>query len=516
MKKFVAVMMIMVVLIGGIRVERAQALTGIEEAAVLSAIGYLAGEVGVEFYNTQARGAGLHHWYDNLAATTQQTLLDAYNSRRLTINGAFLEDFISARDQTLEDFANEIPIDYSSFSEYMALTVPGWTNTTLFQGEIDVNMTLQCNSSSGSSVDIYTNNPNNLNEGTPKFHVYMESTMAYGRQVKWSYQHRVQDNPVAGGTIFYIEGPGQSGGSYGVHVGLSVINGAVNAMIDGSTVYSDTSLSNLVINDITTSRGSVALTNVAGSYASKANTVYVLQEGTDYDVLQSLLENQILLNSLIGQTLELDENGGVVGVPTVVPPGTVTPTFDDTGIISWLSTIWKDMAAGVNTLVGKMNTVISGVNGVTSAVNVAVGAINTVVTGVNGVIDAVNTKFADLKLGLIEILTSIYNDVHSLLEKCTAYFADPEPGWTDPIIAPFQDAWDAHVPDLPELGMDQFEEPTFDWTVTIHHPWEASFELMNTAIVEQYRPTIKLWAGGIMVFITVLMIYRRIPQILGV
>lgn len=125
------------------------------------------------------------------------------------------------------------------------------------------------------------------------------------------------------------------------------------------------------------------------------------------------------------------------------------------------------------------------------------------------------TTETGLLSGVWQALNGILSKVIEIADFLTPKFPDIGDGF-DKLIAPFKNIWDDKVPNIPDLDTSQFKEKQISWEITIHHPIEYTFSVLDPGTVEEYRPTIKSWSGGILILFTLLWVVKKLPEIVEV
>lgn len=177
-----------------------------------------------------------------------------------------------------------------------------------------------------------------------------------------------------------------------------------------------------------------------------------LTPGVDYTDAQ-LTPEQIA--ALAGTTITGDVVTNVYNPPVINPPVTWPEATDLTGIMGALQNLW--------------NTIVQGFNAVKAYLAQIVASIST-------------------PMDPNVLLEPINNLKGFILGK---------------------------VPELADLDMSGFAEREWDWTVSVSYPFAISFEVLDSEMLERARPTIKGFTSGILILLTTIYAYKRIPEIVN-
>lgn len=233
--------------------------------------------------------------------------------------------------------------------------------------------------------------------------------------------------------------------------GAAVLDGTASVFVDGEMVYNWPS--------VDSSYGIRQLDGTGDSsvqipflYSLDYVSVGTLTPGIDYTP-SNLTENQV--GALGGTTIDVPLDGTAAGNPTINPPVTWPEATDLTGIMGALQNLW-----------------------------------NTIVQGFNAV-----------KAYLAQIVASISTpmDPNVLLEP----------------INNLKGFIVGKVPELADLDMSGFVEREWDWTVSINYPFAITFQVLDSEMLERARPTIKGFTSGILILLTTIYAYKRIPEIVN-
>lgn len=129
------------------------------------------------------------------------------------------------------------------------------------------------------------------------------------------------------------------------------------------------------------------------------------------------------------------------------------------------------------------------------------------ITGLDGIVGAIQNVW--------NVIAQGFNHVIALLQTIIgAIGAQLDPGIFDEPVNNLKLFIMSKVPELPDLDTSGFADRQWSWMVTINYPWQLTFEVLNSEMLDKARPTIKGFTSGIMYLLTTLYIYRRVPEII--
>jgi hypothetical protein len=190
--------------------------------------------------------------------------------------------------------------------------------------------------------------------------------------------------------------------------------------------------------------------SLEGAYSFETFGSDVIVNGVDYTDA-GLTPEQIA--ALAGTTITGDVVTNVYNPPAINPPVTWPEATDLTGVIGALQNVWNAVTQGFAR----------------------------VYTYLQAIVDSISTTLDP------NILQEPINDLKTFIT--------------------------GKVPELPDLDTSGFSEREWSWMVTINHPINISFEVLNSETLENARPTIKGFTSGVLILLTTIYMYRRIPEI---
>lgn len=190
--------------------------------------------------------------------------------------------------------------------------------------------------------------------------------------------------------------------------------------------------------------------NTSVVYSIDAMGEDVLTPGVDYTDAQ-LTPEQIA--ALAGTTINGNVVTNVYNPPAINPPVTWPEATDLTGVIGALQNVWHSITQGFAR----------------------------VYTYLQAIVDSISTTLDP------NILQEPINNLKTFIV--------------------------GKVPELPDLDTSGFSDREWSWMVTINHPINISFEVLNSQTLESARPTIKGFTSGVLILLTTIYMYRRIPEI---
>lgn len=194
------------------------------------------------------------------------------------------------------------------------------------------------------------------------------------------------------------------------------------------------------------------------AYEISGSVAGTLNPGVDYDMDPA--KDDKYVGGYVGSNTNINTGTGDATTTANTPTQTWPQTFDNSGIIGALGNIWSLLKS----LLGN-------------------------------VIDWLKQIYAKLVAIAGAVATTPPSD----------YFNGPIDNLKTFIVG--------KVPTLPNLGTSGFGERQWNWTVTINHPITLTFEIINSELLNSQRNTIKGWTSGILIFLTTLYVYRKIPMI---
>ena len=254
---------------------------------------------------------------------------------------------------------------------------------------------------------------------------------------------------VASGTIDTMSGTGPY--DFGEHsIKVRISEGnEVDVFIDGNFVHTMTMMSNYAALSIF--GGNNSITANGFDVIENVSGVVTLQQGVHYNP-STLTPEQIA--SLAGTSVTTNINDySQTSNPVINPPITWPEATDLTGVIGALQNVW--------------NAVVQGFARVYTYLQAIVASISTTLDP--------------------NILQEPINDLKTFIT--------------------------GKVPELPDLDTSGFGDREWSWMVTINHPINVSFEVLNSQTLESARPTIKGFTSGVLILLTTIYMYRRIPEI---
>ena len=241
-------------------------------------------------------------------------------------------------------------------------------------------------------------------------------------------------------------------GTYGEHtLAIGLGTGGFQLWVDGQLVHQ-------VIGDYTSSLNFDGIWSGDSTHQEVHFPLMYCYESTlelpllpgDY-INEGLTPEQIA--ALAGTTITGDVVTNVYNPPAINPPVTWPEATDLTGVIGALQNVWNSVTQGFAR----------------------------VYTYLQAIVDSISTTLDP------NILQEPINNLKTFIT--------------------------GKVPELPDLDSSGFSDREWSWMVTINHPINVSFEVLNSQTLESARPTIKGFTSGVLILLTTIYMYRRIPEI---
>lgn len=432
--------------------------------------------LGIDFLTSDGENAAVQRAWESIPAGTRKEISDygdlliSGGTAGVLLTERIYDDFLLARDEIIEMAESGEPFELTTVSPGEIISPPANFNIMNDYGLVMFATTTGWffPGGSGGSFDLTLSA---INISGYKYYIRLYSNNV---GTGWAVVNcQVGDNYGSGHTHYSeevarvpMEGTSTTTPRIlGEHViGMSLdADGNMGFYLNDVNVLNLT-LGGYVLDSVSYTAGSkfAEYYPLQGVYSEVSAGEMVMQEGIDYELINELIANQALLASLIGQTLTVDGTGVID--QTVYTPGTITvpeaPAVDIPGIGAWINTI-------VQWLQNIWNSIVQGLESIRKLLLTLVGAIG-----------------AQLDP---DVFTDPINDIKIfVMDK---------------------------VPQLPDVDMSGFEDREWNWMITLNYPWQISFEVLNSEMLESARPRIKGFTSGIMYFLTMLYIYRRVPEI---
>ena len=220
------------------------------------------------------------------------------------------------------------------------------------------------------------------------------------------------------------------------------------------------------------------------------------------------------------------------------------------GISAWFGDLWTLINVGLTNLGDWVGDILSSItayfpsliqnlvlgfesllNGLSSIWQSVVNGFDSIATYLNHLLDKVRIGFAEIALaiaGVISALSTLFAEVVSYLVDITNYlnplsndfilklaFVPPE-GVFENDFTDMKVAFMNKIPHFPD--MPQFFDRSISWKVSIGGSVlpSVTFNVIDNFVLASYRDTIKNWIGAILLFMTGLWLFRKIPELLEV